>query len=544
MRRVVGALVCIGILIASVVAGVTVLAAIPEPVKIDTGSISGASSVKGDVRFFKGIPYAAPPIGPLRWKPPQPAAHWDGVRKAEEFGARCMQGGGGGGARGGAGRGAPAPAAAAPAAPAPQAQPATSEDCLFINVWTAAASASERRPVILFVYGGGFTGGAGSEARYDGEAIARKGVVFVTFNYRLGVFGLLAHPELTKESGHNASGNYAVMDTIAALRWIQKNIRSFGGDPGRVTLMGESAGAILISNLGASPEAKGLFHRVIAESGAWMGTGINKMTTLAQAEEVGARVLKTMNAASIAELRAKPADELQRSSGFNGSLIVDGWMIPEDSSKTYAAGKQNEFDILAGSNKDEATFFGGRGGGGGAPGGGSAAQTFITQSRGRFEELTDSFLKLYPAGSDAEATASGTARTNDEFHWHMLTWAKLQSKRGKSRSYLFFFTRVPPGNGARGATHTAELPYAFNNLIGNTAWTDQDRQLSDTMSSYWANFAANGDPNGKALLAWPPYKEKTSEKTMVLGDKVELGAGITPEKAAFFDAVWTKLGVK
>ena len=540
MKRILAALVYI------VIATTVVSAEIPDPVKIDTGLISGATVAKGDVRFFKGVPYAEPPIASLRWQAPQPAARWEGVRKAEEFGPRCMQGGGGGGggaARGGGarGEGARGGAPAAPAAPAPQAQPAapaTSEDCLYVNVWTAAQSASERRPVILFVYGGGFTGGAGSEARYDGEALARKGAVFVTFNYRLGVFGFLAHPDLTKESGRNSSGNYAFMDTIAALRWIQKNIRAFGGDPGRVTLMGESAGAILISNLVASPEGKGLFHRVIAESGAWMGTGINKMATLAQAEEVGLRVAKTMNAGSISELRAKSAAELQRSSGFTGNIIVDGWIVPEDSSRIYAQGKQNEVDVLVGSNKDEATFFGGRGGGG------TNAQAFITQSRSRFGELTDTFLKLYPSSSDAEAAASSAARQNDEFHWHMLTWAKLQAKRGKSKTYVFFFTRVPPGNGARGATHTAELAYAFNNLIGNTAWTDLDRQLADTMTSYWVNFAANGDPNGTGLPAWPAYKEKTSEKAMVLGDKVETGVGIDPARSTFFDAVYAKLGVQ
>lgn len=465
----------LGILVGLVVMAATA-AAIPEPVKIETGLISGSSAAKGDMRFFKGIPYAAPPVGPLRWKPPQPAAHWGGVRKAETFGPRCMQGGTG-----------------------------TSEDCLTLNVWTAAAAASERRPVILFVFGGALTGGAGSEARYDGEALARKGVVFVTFNYRLGVFGFLAHPELTKESGHNASGNYGFMDTIAALRWIQKNIRAFGGDPGRVTLMGESAGANIIANLTASPEAKGLFHRVIAESGSWMGPNIARTMTLAQAEENGVAVAKAMNAASLSELRAKSAEELQRSSGFTPKIIIDGWIVPEDASNIYSQGKQNAVDILAGSNKDEATFFAGRGGSGG--------------------------------GSDP-------ARINDEFHWVLRNWANLQSKRGKSKAYLFFFTRVPPGNGARGATHGAELPYAFGNLIGNTAWTDVDRQLADTMTSYWVNFAANGDPNAAGLPMWPAFKEKTNDKAMLLGDKLEVGTGIDAARVAFFDDIYAKLFMK
>src|SRR5437867_6671396 len=236
------------------IAAAAVSAAIPDPVKLDSGLVSGAPVSGGGVQAFKGIPFAAPPVGPLRWRAPQPVMHWDGVRKAEEFGPRCMQGGvGGGGARGGA-RGAVRGGAGAPttpAAPAPAAllaAPATSEDCLYVNVWTGANSASERRPVMVFAYGGGFTSGAGSEPRYDGEALAKKGVVFITFNYRLGMFGFFAHPELTNESGRHASGNYGAMDLLAVLRWIQRNATSFGGDPKRVTIMGESAGAFMVSS--------------------------------------------------------------------------------------------------------------------------------------------------------------------------------------------------------------------------------------------------------------------------------------------------------
>ena len=221
--------------------------------------------------MFKGIPFAAPPVGPLRWKAPQPAAKWDGVRKAEAFGPRCMQGGGGGGR----GReGAPPP-------------PPTSEDCLYVNIWTAAASASAKLPVMVWSYGGAFTGGAGSLPGYDGEALAKKGVVFVTYNYRLGPFGFYAHPELTKESGRNASGNYGVMDLAAALKWVQANIAAFGGDPGRVTLVGESAGAALESVLAGSKEGRGLYHRVIAQSASWSGVRMEKMMTLAEAEQAG-----------------------------------------------------------------------------------------------------------------------------------------------------------------------------------------------------------------------------------------------------------------
>src|SRR5215831_13224736 len=280
-------------------------AAVNDPVKIDTGLIAGTSNAGSEIRIFKGIPYAAPPVGPLRWRPPQPVAPRTSVRNTDEFGPRCMQGGAGA-ARGGA-----------------TTTPPTSEDCLYLNVWTGAKSASERRPVIVFAYGGGFNSGAGSEPRYDGEALAKKGVVFVTFNYRLGVFGYLAHPELTAESDHHASGNYGMMDFIAALKWVQRNISNFGGDPKRVTIMGESAGAFMVATLTGSPEGKGLFQRAIAESGAWMGLEIGHITTRATAEETGQKL------GSLAELRMKSAEELQRT-GFRPSIIIDGWIVPDD----------------------------------------------------------------------------------------------------------------------------------------------------------------------------------------------------------------------
>src|SRR5215475_13806196 len=278
-------------------------AAISDPVKTDTGLISGTAGTARDIRVFKGIPFAAPPVGPLRWQPPQPPAAWIDVRKADEFGPRCMQTIPG--ARGG-GR-----------------APVVSEDCLYVNVWTGAKSASERRPVIVFAYGGGFTSGAGSEPRYDGEALAKKGVVFVTFDYRLGVFGFFAHPELTDEYDHQASGNYGLMDFIAALKWVQRNIANFGGDPKRVTIMGESAGAFMVASLVGSPEAKGLFQRAIAESGAWMGLGIGRMSLRGPAEESGKKL------GSLAELRMKSADEMMRI-GRSTGVLIDGWVIPED----------------------------------------------------------------------------------------------------------------------------------------------------------------------------------------------------------------------
>jgi len=489
---------------------ITVLAAVPEPVRLDSGSVSGTAVNDPGVRAFKGIPYAAPPVGDLRWRAPQPAAHWEGVRKADQFGANCTAGGGAGG-RGGKGK------AAAPTGPAP------SEDCLYVNVWTPAKAAGDRLPVMVWTYGGAFTGGSGAEARYDGESLAKKGIIVVTYNYRLGLFGFLAHPELTKESGHNASGNYGMMDFAAVLRWVQKNIAAFGGDPRKVTIAGESAGAILVASMVGSPEGKGLFQRAIAQSGAWMGLSITKMRTLEQAEEVGKRAAGTH---SIAELRAMSTQEVaQNVTGVQAGVVVDGWMVPEDQSLTFLKGKQNDVDVLIGSNQDEGTFFGG------PP---ASAETAKTRARQTYSDLADDFLKLYPAGTDAEAGASALMRSRDETGWHQRTWAQLTVKRGK-KAYLFYFTHVPPGNGARGATHTAELPYMFNNPPANGSWTDVDHKLADMMSSYWANFIATGDPNGKGLPAWQAYSAKNDSQAMVFGETVQFGPQIEMPRLAFFD---------
>ena len=309
-------------------------AAIPDPVKTDTGLISGTNGTSSDIRVFKGIPFAAPPVGELRWQPPQPPAAWGGVRKSDQFGPRCMQ---------------PVPGALG-GTPSPGA----SEDCLYVNVWTGAKSASERRPVIVFAYGGGFISGAGSEPRYDGESLAKKGVVFVTFNYRLGVFGFFAHPELTELSPHKASGNYGLMDFIAVLNWVHRNIENFGGDPKRVTIMGESAGSAMVAAMVGSLEGQGLFQRAIAESGAWMGLGIGRMAERAPAEQMGKEL------GTLADLRSKPADELMRRGSGTG-IIIDGWIITEDLSVTFMQGRQNDVDVLVGSNQDEGTFFAGGG---------------------------------------------------------------------------------------------------------------------------------------------------------------------------------------
>ncbi len=491
-------------------------AAITEPVKLDSGLVSGAAGKDAAVRVFKGIPFAAPPVGPLRWKAPQPPAKWEGVKTAAEFGPRCMQGGGGGG-RGRAG------------APPP---PPTSEDCLYINVWTAASSSSAKLPVMVWSYGGAFTGGAGSVPGYDGEAMAKKGVVFVTYNYRLGPFGFFAHPELTKESGHNASGNYGVMDLHAALKWVHDNIAAFGGDPGRVTLVGESAGAALESVLVGSKEARGLYQRVIAESASWSGVRMDKMQTLAEAEAAGKESAEKIGAHTIADLCAKPAAEIMKMAP--GRPIVDGWYVTEDLSKTYAQGREADVDVLVGSNQNEAgfAFFG-------VPKG--SAADFKAQVTDRFGDRAGQFLKIYPANNDAESNAAQVASFNDEVAWNMRSWAMSEAKRGKGKAYLYFFTKIPPANGnqpSRGAIHTAEIPYALGNAARN--WTDADRKLSEVMTSYWANFAATGNPNGAGLPDWPQFLQQYGN-AMMLGDQVSPVQTLTADKIALYDYAFARL---
>jgi para-nitrobenzyl esterase len=476
--------------------------------------VSGVAGSMSEVRVYKGIPFAAPPVALLRWRAPQPAPHWEGVRKAEQFGPACL------------------PNGSANTSPAP------SEDCLYLNVWTAAKSASEKRSVMVWIYGGAFNVGSGAQPDYDGDALAKKGVVVVTFNYRLGAFGFFAHPELTKESDRNASGKYGLMDQLAALQWVQRNIAAFGGDPKKVTIFGESAGSMSVSDLVASPQAKGLFVRAIGESGAWMGLSIVPMRTLADAEQAGVKAAEDLNARSLAELRLVPAEALGKLVRGTGA-VTDGWVLPQDPTKIYALGKQNPVPVLVGSNKDEGTFFLQA----------ATAQRFTAQIRGRFGDLADAFLKLYPAGTDEEATASQLAAFRDEAGWAMRNWARTQMKTAKTKAYLYYFIHEPPaapngkGPRRRGATHTAEIPYVFENQ-GTRPWTDVDKQLAQTMSSYWVNFAMTGDPNGSGLPQWPALDDNKNPNPMVFGEQAEVGPGVGKDKLDFFQGVFDKLGKK
>jgi para-nitrobenzyl esterase len=506
---------------AIVVAAGPGVATLPDTVRIEAGLVSGVAGGTADMRVFKGIPFAAPPVGPLRWRPPQSVRSWDGVRRADQFGARCMQPETPAGGRGGTG----------------EAAPAMSEDCLYLNVWTEAASASERRPVIVWSHGGAFTI---SGVERDGEALARKGAVVVSYHYRLGPFGLFSHPELTMESGRNASGNYSLMDLVAVLRWVQQNIAAFGGDPNRVTLMGQSAGGRLTRAAVASSQAKGLFHRAIAHSAP---VRIERMLTRAEAEQAGQAEAAKIGATSLAALRATPAHEIQRGMQ-TGRLVVDGWYVTEDISITIAEGRQNRVDLLVGSNKDEATFvslypaspfFGLEK---------TTVQQFTDGTRRRFGSNAGAFLDLYPAGSsDSDARASQRAAFRDEAAWNAREWALGQTRAGAGKAYLYYFVHEPPtapGQPNRGAAHGVELPYAFNNPVAS--WTDVDRALADAMSSYWVNFATRGDPNGAGLPVWPAL-EPTAHERMILGPKIEMGPALDAGRVALFNTVAVRRSV-
>ena len=479
-------------------------AAISEPVHVSDGLVSGVAGSSSDVRVFKGIPFAAPPVGDLRWRAPKAPQHWEGVRTADKFSDTCMQ---------------RRPANAAT-------ERAMSEDCLYLNVYTAAKSAKDHRPVMVWIHGGALTSGAGS--LYDGEALAKKGVVVVTVNYRLGVFGFYANPELTKESDRNASGNYGLLDQIAALEWVQKNIAAFGGDPRRVTIFGESAGSWSVNYLVATPLAHGLFQRAIGESGAEFAPA----RKLSDVEQAGVKFGQSIGADSLAALRSKSADDLQKATGFATAANVDGWLLPQDVYTIFAQGKQNDVPVLIGSNADEGTMF--------TPPTVKAAAFRETAAK-RFGPDADAFLKLYPFNSDEEAWAAQAASMRDQvFGWEMRTWARMQTKTGKSKAYMYFFSRVPPGqNRAKGAYHGSEIAYVFGNLEvapfavsaggGPRPWQDIDRKLADTMSSYWVNFATTGDPNGKGLPKWPVYHAK-DDMLMSFADSIEVKP--VPNKAA------------
>ena len=479
----------------------TALAA--QTVHVKSGDLEGAASADGKIRAFKGIPFAAAPVGNLRWKAPQPVASWSGVRPAKEFGSRCMQG--------------------RPFADMVFRDPGISEDCLNLNVWTPATSARARLPVMVWIYGGGFAAGATSEPRQDGEALARKGVVVVSMNYRLGVFGFFAHPELTKESDRNASGNYGLMDQTTALEWVKDNIAAFGGDPGKVTIFGESAGSFSVSAQMATPLARGLFQRAIGESGAFFGNSL-KPKTLAESEAADAKFAESIGAKSLAELRAKPAQELLDAALKGGPTVrfapnIDGYFFPEAPGRIFAEGKQAMVPLLAGWNMDESSY---RSVMRNLP---PTAENFAVRMREQFGVDAGTALKVYAASTDEEAKRAAQDLASDQFIAYG-TWKWIELQAAKQPVWRYRFEQVVPGREAAGAVHASEIEFVFQTLKSKeAAWRPEDFKVSEQMGDYWTNFAKTGNPNGKGLPEWPAYSKGRNVMHLSAAPKVTVDDG-------------------
>jgi para-nitrobenzyl esterase len=476
-----------------------------ERVKVEGGLVSGVRGGGGEIHIFKGVPFAAAPVGALRWKSPQPVVGWQGVKVCDHFGPSPMQN---------------KPAAFSmwseefliPATP-------ISEDCLYLNVWTGAKSGKEKRPVLVWIYGGGFGSGGSGVPIYDGEAMAKKGIIFVSINYRVGIFGFFAHSELTKESANHSSGNYGLMDQLAGLKWVQNNITAFGGDPNNVTIAGQSAGSMSVNCLVASPLAKNLFQKAIAESGAEF---IKQSPTLSSAEAEGQRLMQSMKLASIADLRAVPAEDLQRQPGNLRGPIVDGYVLPDAVFNIFAAGKENKISLLTGWNEDEGILFESM----------KSAADFTKDMHTKYGVNAGGLLQYYPAQTDSQAVVSQLRLSRDMiFGVENYTFANVEGGRG-AKVYVYRFKRKPPATGEYlkyGAFHTAEVPYAYNNLrFVNRPWEPVDHRLADLMSTYWVNFVRNGNPNGKGLPVWDAYSPGT-ERVMFLSE--QSGTANLPDKA-------------
>ncbi len=511
------------ILLAMATSGVSLVFAQNNPApraKTANGVLEGVVEPSG-IHSFKGVPFATPPVGELRWKEPQPAKNWQGVRKADKFGPRAMQRNVFGDMN--------------------FRSNGTSEDCLYLNVWTPAKSEKESLPVLVYFYGGGFIAGDGSEPRYDGESMAKKGIVAITVNYRLGVFGFMAHPELTKESPHHASGNYGYLDQSEALRWVQKNAAAFGGDPKKITIAGESAGSISVSAQMASPLSKNLIAGAIGESGSALGT--LPPTTLADAEQLGVKFAEMLGAKSLAELRALPGEQLLEATAKEGygrfPSTIDGYFFPKSPKEIFAAGEQAHVPLLVGWNSEEMNYRAMLGKEKPTP------ENYANAVKKIYGDQADQVLKLYAGSTEEGVEQAATDLAGDRFiGYSTWKWADIQARTGGGKPvYRYLYSRPRPamtpemGNAtaglaggvikggdanavkmppARGAVHSAEIEYAMGNLATNKvyAWTPDDYKVSELMQNYFANFIKTGNPNGGNLPKWPALKSDNTAQFM------------------------------
>ena len=483
--------------------------------RTESGTISGIR--EDGLSVYKGIPFAAPPVGELRWRPPAPVASWSGARKADAFAPACMQTG-----------------VSMPG----EVPPKVSEDCLYLNIWTSAKQARQHLPVIVWIYGGGYINGSSSMPLYWGDQLVHKGIVFVSIAYRLGPLGFLALPELTRESPHNSSGNYGLMDQIAALRWVKRNISAFDGDPQRVTIAGQSSGSISVSILMASPLAKGLFQRAIGESGGlFEPLQLAPKYLLANAELDGEKYAASLGATSLKELRNLPATLLTGNAGGIVHPVIEPYVLPLSPYEAFNSARQNDVPLLLGSNAEEAHSL--------VDVSHVTAASFDSGIEQSYGKLPPALLEAYPHATDEEARQARLDFERDlRFGWDMWAWARLQEASGKSPVFYYSFRQKPPFPAGSvyagwGASHFAELWYVFDHL--NQApwrWTAADRKLAEEMSGYWVNFAKSGDPNGPGLPPWPAFTSPEN-KVQCLGDPISVGGVASIDSLKVFDAVYS-----
>ena len=507
------ALVACALVLAACGGGSEAVSPVSSTVLTTNGYIVGNERDASGILNFKGIPYAAAPTGELRWKAPQPALGWTVPRDAKQYGSKCWA------------NGTPAPVVA---------DPTVSEDCLFLNVWSGAQNASERRPVMVWIHGGGFQFGTSGDPRWEGNNLAKKGVVVVSMNYRLGVFGHLARADLNAESGGKSSGMYGLQDHLAALQWVKNNIASFGGDPNNITLMGESAGAHAVGMLSASPLAAGTFHKAIGESGAFWESEFGPLPSRAASEQKGLALGAALGAGNLTAMRAIPALQLAQTTNAAAAPFptpfgpnLDGYVLTEEPAVRFFAGRQNDVPLLVGQNVAEGTIFA-------VPGRAlpNTAVGLTAKASAVFGTSNmPAFAALYPSASDAQAAPSSVQLLGDLIiGLQTWTWGTTQKLTGKSPVYSYYFKQASAYTPL--AIHVSEVPYVFQNLVpkGTTAAPvlagAQDQALSDTMSSYWTNFAKTGNPNQTGLPTWPEYSGAG-------GSVMGLGIGVAAEPENF-----------